>query len=110
MSPFPNGNSKWQVSRGGGEEPRWSGNGKELFYLSGEGKMMLVEVKAGGTFETGLPVILFQTRTREAVSFMDAFLYDVTSDGRNFLINTRVDEPNAAPLSVILNWSSEIEK
>jgi hypothetical protein len=62
VSPFPNGNSKWQVSRGGGEEPRWSGNGKELFYLSGEGKMMLVEVKAGGTFETGLPVILFQRR------------------------------------------------
>jgi Tol biopolymer transport system component len=110
VSPFPSGNSKWQVSRGGGEEPRWSGNGKELFYLSGEGKMMLVEMKAGGTFETGPPVTLFQTRTRPAVSFMDAFSYDVTSDGRKFLINTRVDEPNAAPLSVILNWSSEIEK
>jgi Tol biopolymer transport system component len=41
VSPFPSGNSKWQISRGGGEEPRWSGNGKELFYLSGEGKMML---------------------------------------------------------------------
>ncbi len=110
VSPFPSGNSKWQISRGGGEEPRWSGNGRELFYLSGEGKMMLVEVKAGGTFETGPPVTLFQTRTRQPVSFMDAFSYDVTSDGRRFLINTRVEEPNAAPLSVILNWSSEIEK
>jgi hypothetical protein len=34
----------------------------------------------------------------------------VTGDGQNFLINTKVDEPNAAPLSVILNWASEMEK
>jgi hypothetical protein len=40
----------------------------------------------------------------------DAFFYDVTADGQKFLVNTRVDEPNAAPLSIILNWASEMEK
>jgi serine/threonine protein kinase/Tol biopolymer transport system component len=110
VSPFPNGASKWQVSRAGGEEPRWRRDGKELFYLSAEGKMMAVAVKTGTNFEAGSPVTLFQTRTRQPVSFMDAFSYDVTGDGQKFLINTRVDERNAAPLSVVLNWASEMEK
>ena len=56
------------------------------------------------------PVALFQTHLRQPISAQDMFSYDVTSDGQMFLINTKVDEPNAAPLSVILNWASEIEK
>jgi len=63
VSPFPNANSKWQVSRSGGEQPKWRRDGKELFYLSGEGKMMSVSVKAGSNFEVGTPVALFQTHT-----------------------------------------------
>ena len=72
--------------------------------------MMAVAVKTVGNFEVDPPVTLFQTHTRQPVSFMDAFSYDVTRDGQRFLINTRLDERNAAPLSVILNWTSEIEK
>jgi len=41
---------------------------------------------------------------------MDLFSYDLTVDGQKFLINARVDEPSSAPLSIILNWASEIEK
>jgi len=110
VSPFPSPSSKWQVSRGGGEEPRWRRDGKELFFLSGEGKMMAVPVETGSNFEAGPPVTLFQTHTRQPISSMDLFSYDVTADGQKFLINTRVDEPNAAPLSIILNWASELEK
>jgi hypothetical protein len=110
VSPFPGGTGKWQISRAGGEQPRWRRDGKELFYLSAEGKMMAVAVKSASNFEAAPPVMLFQTRTRQPVSFMDTFSYDVTADGQKFLINTRVDEPNAAPLSVILNWASEMEK
>lgn len=108
VSPFPSANSKWQVSRGGGEEPRWRRDGKELFYLSAEGKMMAVAVKTGSNFEAGPPVTLFQTRTRQPISYQDVNSYDLTGDGQKFLINTRVDEPNAAPLSIILNWASEM--
>jgi len=110
VSPFPSAISKWQVSRAGGEEPRWRRDGKELFYLSGEGKMIAVAVNTGSNFEAKPPVTLFQTHTRQPISFMDAFSYDVTADGQRFLINTRAEEPNAAPLSIILNWASEIER
>ena len=110
VSSFPTPISKWQVSRGGGEEPRWRRDGKELFYLSGEGKIMAVPVKAGSSFEAGPLITLFQTHLRQPITSIDVFSYDVTADGQRFLINTRVDEPNAAPLSIILNWSSEMEK
>ncbi|MGZ4730597.1 MAG: protein kinase domain-containing protein [Terriglobales bacterium] len=110
VSPFPGFASKWQVSRGGGEEPRWRGDGRELFYLSPDGTLMAVEVKSSSGFEAGSPSVLFQTHPRQPISAMDFFSYDVTSDGQKFLVNTKVDTANTAPLSVILNWSSEMEK
>jgi serine/threonine protein kinase/Tol biopolymer transport system component len=110
VSPFPGFNSKWQVSRGGGEEPRWRRDGKELFYLSPDGRLMAAEVKTGAGFEAGSPNVLFVTHPRQPISAMDFFSYDVTADGQKFLVNTKVDTSNSAPLSVILNWASEMEK
>jgi len=110
VSPFPSTDNKWQVSRGGGEEPRWRRDGRELFYLSAEGKMMAVAVKTGGNFEAGSPQTLFQTHLRQPISAVDRVSYDVTADGQKFLVNTKVDEPNAAPLSVILNWATEMDR
>jgi len=110
VSAFPTANGKWQVSSAGGQEPRWRQDGKELFYLSAEGKMMAVKVKTGASFEADSPVALFQTHRRQPVSAQDFFSYDVSGDGQRFLIATRVDEANAAPLSVLLNWASEMEK
>jgi Tol biopolymer transport system component len=110
VSPFLSANGKWQVSRGGGQEPRWRQDGKELFYLSREGKMMAVAVKTGASFEPGSPLALFQTHRRQPVSMLDVFSYDVSGDGQKFLIITKMDEANAAPLSIILNWASEMEK
>jgi dipeptidyl aminopeptidase/acylaminoacyl peptidase len=110
VSPFPAANSKWQVSTAGGEEPRWRQDGKELFYVSPEGKMMSVEVKTGASFEAASPVALFQTHRRRPISALDVFSYDVSSDGQRFLIATKVDEGASAPLSIFLNWASEMEK
>ena len=110
VSPFPSFGSKWQVSRGGGEEPRWRRDGKELFYLAPDGKLMATEVKTAAGFEAAFPVPLFQTHARQAISAMDFFSYDVTGDGQKFLINTKMDMSNTAPLAVILNWSAEMEK
>jgi len=109
VSPFPSANSKWQVSTEGGEEPRWRRDGRELFYLSGGRKLLAVPAKTGNTFEAGPAVSLFQTHARQQTSVMDAFFYDVSADGQKFLINTRL-EGGAAPLSVILNWASELER
>ena len=110
VSPFPNPASKWQVSRGGGDEPRWRRDGKELYYLSSDGKIIAVPVKLGASFEAGQPVTLFQAHVRQPISAQDVYSYDVTADGQRFLINIKVDSPNPAPLSVILNWSSDLEK
>lgn len=110
VSPFPRADSKWQVSRGGGKEPRWRRDGKELFYLSPDGKMMAVPVKSNGSFETGAPVVLFQTHLRQPISALDHVSYDVTADGQKFLLNSKSSFVNTAPVSVILNWISEMEK
>jgi serine/threonine protein kinase/Tol biopolymer transport system component len=110
VSPFPGFGSKWQVSRGGGEEPRWRRDGKEMFYLVPDGRLMAAQVKTGAGFEAGFPSVLFVTHPRQPISAMDFFSYDVTPDGQKFLVNTKVDSSNSAPLSVILNWSSEMEK
>jgi eukaryotic-like serine/threonine-protein kinase len=110
VSPFPAFASKWQVSRGGGEEPRWRRDGNELFYLAPDGKLMAVDVKTGTAFDSSSPVALFQTHPRQPLSAMDFFSYDVTADGQKFLVNTKLDTSDSAPLSVILNWSAEMEK
>jgi Tol biopolymer transport system component len=110
VSPFPSANGKWQVSSAGGQEPRWRRDGKELFYLSAEGKMMAVAVTAGASFAAGSPVALFQTHRRQPISSTDVFSYDVSGDGQRFLVNTKVDEAKSAPLSVLLNWNSAMKK
>ncbi len=78
--------------------------------MSADGKMMTVAVTASASFEAGSPVALFQTHRRQPVSAEDVFSYDVSGDGQRFLIITKVDEANAAPLSILLNWASEMEK
>jgi Tol biopolymer transport system component len=110
VSPFPSGNGKWQVSTGGGQEPRWRHDGKELFFLSADGKMMATKVTTDASFKASSPVALFETHRRQAVSALDLFSYDASGDGQRFLILTKVEEANAAPLSILLNWASEMEK
>jgi len=114
VSPFPNAENKWQVSHGGGVEPRWRRDGKELFFLTPDGKMMAAPVKppatASASFEAGLPVTLFQAYPRQPFSAFDYLSYDVSADGQRFLVNTKVDDHSSAPFTVILNWASEMEK
>ena len=101
---FPTPSGKFQVSTNGGNRPRWRRDGKELFYLSADRKMMAVDVKATATtFEIGRPRELFQTRVASA-PFV-ASVYDVTADGQRFLINTALDEATGpTPMTVVMNW------
>ncbi len=71
---------------------------------------MAVAVTTGASFKAGPPVALFQTHRPQRVSVLYVFSYDVSGDGQRFLINTKVDEANTARLSVLLNWSSQMEK
>ena len=62
VRPFPVSPGIWPVSTGGGSQPRWRRDGKELFYLALDGKLMVVEVNAGERFRAGVPKALFQMR------------------------------------------------
>lgn len=110
VAPFPGPGGKYQISTEGGQQPRWSRDGKELFFLSPDKKLMAVSVKAGATFEFREPVALFQTRAREALSSEEAFTYDVSPDGQRFLINVNPEGSNPPPVNIVLNWTSEIQR
>jgi Tol biopolymer transport system component len=103
VTSFPGAAGKWQVSRGGGTEPRWRGDGKEIFYISPSGTLMAVSVNGETTFATGTPVALFQVHGRAPISSTDVFTYDVTKDGKRFLVNRYERPEHVPPLTILLN-------
>jgi eukaryotic-like serine/threonine-protein kinase len=110
VTSFPDARGKWQVSTSGGEQPRWRADGKELFFLSSDSKMMAAPVTIGATFDAGSPAVLFQVNPRMSVSTNDQFTYDVSRDGQRFLILTQLKQSETAPLSIILNWSARLNQ
>jgi serine/threonine protein kinase len=107
VTSFPEAHGKWQVSNAGGDQPRWRSDGKELFYLGPDSKMMAVPVKTGANFDAGTPTALFQANPRELVATSEQFSYDVSKDGQKFLINTQL-KTGMAPMSVVLNWTAKL--
>jgi Tol biopolymer transport system component len=103
VTTFPGAAGKWQISRGGGSEPRWRGDGKEIFYLGPTGMLTAVPVSTEGTFSTGSPTPLFQFHGRAPISSTDVFSYDVTKDGKRFLVNRYVKPERITPLTVMLH-------
>lgn len=106
VTSFPSAAGKWQVSRGGGTEPRWRGDGKEIFYIGPGGMLMAVPVNGESTFATGTPAPLFQIRGRAPISSTDIFTYDVSKDGKRFLVNRYVKPEHVAPLTILLHVQS----
>jgi Tol biopolymer transport system component len=104
--PFPHGEGRWQVSKGGGRQARWRGDGKELFYVGTGNRIMAVEVRdKGASLEIGagqgLPIHSTPSPFRT---------YDVTGDGKKFIIVTQHAEPNAKAITMIANWPTLLEK
>jgi eukaryotic-like serine/threonine-protein kinase len=108
VTSFPEAHGKWQVSNAGGDQARWRSDGKELFYLSNDNKIMAVAVKIGANFDAGAPAALFQTNPREMIATSEQFSYDVTNDGQKFLVNTQL-KTAMTPMSVVLNWSAKLQ-
>jgi len=101
VTTFPAAAGKWQVSRGGGSEPRWRGDSKEIYYIGPTETLMEVPVETGGTFSSGAPVALFQIRGRAPISSTDLYTYDVTKDGKRFIVNQYVKPEHVAPLAIV---------
>jgi eukaryotic-like serine/threonine-protein kinase len=110
VTSFPDVQGKWQVSNNGGTQPRWRRDGKELFYLAPDGKMMASPVTTGEHFGAGTPQPLFQANAREQVAGSELVMYDVTLDGQRFLINTQMETNHSQSMMVILNWPVVLDK
>lgn len=103
VTSYPGLQGKWQVSRDRGEEPRWRGDGKELFFLNGN-SLMAVPITLGEGVNVGAPQSLFSTQFRERVSVSDLNTYDVSTDGQKFLVNRFVKPKQIPPMEIVLNF------
>jgi len=111
VQPYPGPGGKWQVSKDGGTEPVWNRNGRELFYRSGN-KMMAVEITTQPNFALGNPRMLFEGPY--ALSAVPVSNYDVSPDGKRFLMLKPADEGQgqaaSTQINVVLNWSEELKR
>jgi eukaryotic-like serine/threonine-protein kinase len=119
VRPFPESGGKWQVSTAGGSQPRWRVDGKELFYVAADARLMAVPIRVtpdGRAVDAGTPVALFRTRLATGANitlsgWQSRALYAVARDGR-FLMNVNVDAGAAdvSPLTIVLNWDAGLKK
>lgn len=104
VQPFPGPGGKLPVSTNGGAQVRWRRDGKELFYIALDGRLMAVPIERtsnGQSLEPGTPVPLFATRVGGARNF-GRQQYVVSADGRFLMITVTEEAP--APITLILNW------
>lgn len=101
VQPFPGPGGKVRISTGGGTNPQWRDDGRELFYRAAAQLMAVPITITGPRLEAGTPATLFSLAQR-AINSTQAAAY-TTSDGQRFLITTPTDA-SIAPLTVILNW------
>ncbi len=110
VQPFPGLVGKWQVSTDGGNSPRWSRNGRELFYRDDQ-KMMAVDIETTEGFRAGTPKVLFEGQYLGGpLGMQPAVGYDVSLDGKRFLMIKAASEPNAVQLQVVENWFDELRR
>ena len=100
------GDDKRRVSTGGGTQPVWNANGRELLYLS-DGQLMSVALKGGpGAIEIDVPKPLFKTRGLSR--FNISHEYDLSPDGKRILLGTLVGQPRGTP-TIMLNWAAALK-
>jgi len=116
VRPFPESQGQWRISISGGVQPRWRGDGKELYFVAGDGMMTAVPVNAvspsGGqpSIEVGQTKALFEA-SLAPVAIPAIMQYDVSPDGQRFLLaTTRGLSVPASSLNVVVNWAAGLKK
>jgi Tol biopolymer transport system component len=106
---FPEITRKYQVSTQGGTRPHWRGDGRELFYFSvAQNSMMAVNVdEKAEEISLGSPRALFHPAGRIQPT---TGIFDVTADGRRFLIVETNSPSGTVPLTLVTNWEAELKK
>jgi serine/threonine-protein kinase len=109
VRPFPDAASaRWQVSAAGGTDPVWSRSGRELFYLSSQNEMTSVEVAPGAAFSFSPPRRLFSTAPYTPIIPVPSF--DVSPDGKRFLLLRETTPTDRNELIVVQNWVEEMKE
>jgi serine/threonine-protein kinase len=113
VRPFPDayGGSRWQVSSGGGKQPLWSRDGREIFYRDFSGALLSVAVTPAATFAPGRPAKVFEDNGYIGSGAQGGGrTYDVAPDGRRFLMVKITGQGQAPQLVVVLNWFDELRR
>jgi len=103
VQPFQGSGEKWPISSAGGSRPRWRRDGKELYYLAADNKLMAVAVEVGHSFTASAPAVLFRLDS----AWND---YDVAPDGQWILISTYGVGAGSTPITVVLNWQAGLKQ
>jgi serine/threonine protein kinase/Tol biopolymer transport system component len=108
VAPFRGPGGKWQISTAGGVSPRWRRDGREMYYLAPDNRLMAALVNGeSSAFQVGVVRALFETRPRPGVN---ASPYDASADGQRFLVNTLMQEATSAPITLVVNWTAALKK
>jgi transposase IS116/IS110/IS902 family protein/WD40 repeat protein len=108
IRPFPNiDDGRWQISSGGGRQPRWSRDGRELFFLSADAALMSAAIGARAGSPVAPAVELFDARAYDFAA--EELSYDVARDGR-FLLLKNASIPTSARITLISNWFEELKR
>jgi len=105
LQSFPPSGGKWQVSTGGGSEPQWRKDGRELNYRCGS-LIMAVEISTAGIVEISAPRKLFEFRWSASGSKVN---YVPSGDGKRFLVNVYAGDNASTPITVVLNWMAALK-
>jgi DNA-binding winged helix-turn-helix (wHTH) protein/Tol biopolymer transport system component len=107
VQSFPELGAKRAISSGGGSEPQWRRDGRELFYVTAEGTLMAVDVTSGSTLQAGRPSPLFRIPipiTGEMNSRRNHYV--ASPDGQRFLVNAASDAQES--MTVLVNWTTRL--
>jgi Tol biopolymer transport system component len=106
VQPFLRPGGKQQISGNGGRNPRWRGDGAELFYLDADGAMTSVSITLGDNVVVGTPKTLFPVGTLSVNQ-----MFAVTKDGQRFLVNAGpANSASSSPMTVVINWLSTLQR
>ncbi len=108
VQSFPEPGRKVTVSKGGGGVPRWRRDGKELYYVASDNKLMAVPVETGANFTAGTPVALFDVGSY--VRRTSRHAYDVSADGQKILLIRPLEDASTRPLTVVQNWTELLKR
>jgi hypothetical protein len=109
VQPFPPTGATFQISKTGGLQPMWRKDGKELFFLSPDSKLMAAAIDLTGSFQADAATALFTVNTTGTAAAI-GHQYAVSKDGRRFLVNSLQQEAGIMPLTVVVNWLSALQK